>query len=320
MKRVSSTVKSANQLKFAVLVLLLTLFSIFISSCSNDDDQPSITIDETSDTVQDDDDDDDEPVDLITELSQEIKDLIYYNGDEKAPTVLISIPGGPSTEFTNDIVNYIVDNFNTTDILTVNVQQAQTLNPNIVAGSDITLDQAVNINSESMETLSQVITYFKNEGRTVYVYGMSFGAFVAQELIALKGIDFADKYLIMSGRLDMNDVMWQALAEGKEGYFENGVTPIVDSDPHPDVIERNLLRMAAGLGMNRYTQVLNTIDDLSNVTYVYGSADQAVGSLTADEVAFLQSKNVNIIAGDGDHTSTFFDLGPQGLSEAFGIN
>ena len=300
MKRVTSKKLKRNHFYFVTYMLIICL-SILISSCRKKDDQPMV------------------PPEPLLEISEEFKNLIYDKGDEKASKVLINAQGGPDTELSTGEVDFIFENFDTTDILLVNVHQAQTLNPSIVEGNDITLDEAVNFNTESIETLYQVIKYFKEQGRTVYVLGASFGAFIAQELIAKKGIDVADKYLIMIGRLDMNDVMWQSLAEGRFGYFENGITPIVDPDPAMDVVDRNIGKIAAALGMNKYTQQLDAIEDLSKVTYVYGSTDQLVGSLTAEEVAFLESKNANIIEGSGGHDETFNDFFSQGLSEAFGI-
>ncbi len=297
MKRVFSKMISINYYSISNLIIII-LFAITTFSCSNDDGEcPETT----------------------NGISQEIKDLIYFRGDENAPTVLINAQGGPSNEFDTVSVDDFFENYNTTGILTVNVHQVQTLNPGILDGNDITLEQAINFNTESIEILSQVINYFKNDGRKVYVLGISFGAFLVQELIAKKGINVADKYLILTGRLDINDIMWQALSEGIYGTFENGVNPILESNPDMKVIERNYARLSAGLGMNRYTQLLNTIQDLSDITYVYGMTDEAVGSLTAAEVQFLESKNTNIIAGNGDHTQTFIDFFDQGINEAFGI-
>ena len=277
---------NSNRFQFITNAMCIALFSIMVCSCSNDDDRAPIKKEE--------------PIAVITEISEEINDLIYFQGDEKAATVLITVPGGPSTEFATDLVDDFSPILSPKEILTVTVHQAQTLDSTIVKGNDINLDQALGFHTKSIEALDKVITYFKDQGRTVYVLGFSFGAFVTQDLIAKKGIDSADKYLIVSGRLDINEVIWQGLAEGKSGFFENGVTPILDAEPDPDVKERNLNRITAGLGMNRYTQLFNTIEDLSNLTYVYGESDEAVGSLTTNEVQFLESKNAQIIAGPGD--------------------
>lgn len=305
MKTVSVKMTSMKQYYSISKLTLITLLSILICSCSNDDNEPSVK--------------EEEPTVAITELSQDIKDLVYFMGDEKAATVLITVPGGPSTEFATDLVDDFSPILGPKGILTVTVHQAQTLDSTIVKDEDITLDQAIGFNTESIEALDKVTTYFKNQGRTVYILGFSFGAFVTQDLIVKKGIDSADKYLIVSGRLDMNDIIWQGAAEGRNGFFENGVTPIIDADPDPNVKERNLNRIGAGFLMNRYTQLLNTISDLSNLTYIYGEMDQAVGSLTDNEVQFLESKNAQIIDGPGDHTTTLENFIVQGFKDAFGI-
>lgn len=280
-------------------LILITFLSIFMLSCSKDDDKCTAP---------------------ITELSQEIKDLIYFKGDEKAPIVFLNAQGGPSlTLSTKEVDTFFGGAFNTTGILMANISQAQMLNPSILEVNDITMDEAVNFNTESVETLCKVIQYFKNQGRTVYVLGVSYGAFLTQDLIVKKGINVADKYILVSGRLDMNEVLWQGLAEGKEGGFINGVTPLLEPMPHIDVVERNGLRLQAGLGKNRYTQLFNAINDLSNLTYVYGEIDEAVGSLTNEEVTFLESKNANIVSGPYNHTDTYELLIVQTLEDAFGI-
>jgi len=297
MKKTSLKIVNLNRLSLANTILIVVI-AIATLSCSKNDDDPPVS---------------------FNEIPQEIKDLIYFRGDEKAPTVLIAVPGGPSTELATGIVDDLAQDISSPGILTITVHQAQTLNPNILEGNDITLDQAINFNAESIETLYQVIEYFKDEGRTVYVAGISFGAFVTQEFIAQKGIDAADDYLIITGRLDINDAMWQGLAEGKNAFFENGVTPIVDDEPFVDAFNRNEAKMFAGLVMNRYTEQFNTIESLSNITYIYGETDMAVGRLTVEEVAFLQLKNANILSGNGGHDVPFEDFLKQGFREAFGI-
>ncbi|WP_299438549.1 hypothetical protein [uncultured Aquimarina sp.] len=86
-----------------------------------------------------------------------------------------------------------------------------------------------------------------------------------------------------------------------------------------DAFARNEARLFAGIIMNRYTERFNSIESLSNVTYIYGTTDEAVGSLTAEEVTFLQSKNATILSGSGGHDEPFEGFIKQGFSEAFGI-
>ncbi|GGD08889.1 hypothetical protein [Hyunsoonleella pacifica] len=300
MKKVFLKMKNQNRFHFVINLVVITLFTICTYSCSKDDDGGK------------------QPV-IADEISEEIKELIFYKGDEKASTVLINVQGGPAPVLDEDTVDWLIETFNTTGILTVTVHQAQTKNSNLLLGNEITLNEAASFNTESIEILYKTIKYFKDEGRTVYVVGASFGAFITQELIAQKGIDVADKFLIISGRLDINEVFWQGLADGRNAEFENGVTPVVAPEPFDNVFNRNEARLFAAIVKNRYTQEFNAIESLSNLTYIYGETDEAVGSLTAVEVAFLESKNANILSGSGGHDEPFEDFIEQGFSEAFDI-
>lgn len=300
MKRVSKKIIRINYYCSISKLVLITFLTVTTFSCSNDDDHV------------------DSPI-IFNEIPQEIKNLIYFSGDEKASIVLINAQAGPSTVLDEELVDELSEFLSPRGILTVNVHQAQTLNPEILFNNDITLDDAVKFNTQSIEALYEVVNHFKDEGRTVYVLGLSFGAFITQELIAQKGINVADKYLIITGRLDMNDNFWQALAEGRTGYFENGATPIINSEPEETIFGRNEAKLFASLIMNRYTQHFSSIESLSNITYIYGETDEAVGSLTAEEVLFLQSKNANILFGNGGHDEPFEGFIEQGFSEAFGI-
>ncbi len=299
MKKTILKITKSQLFYFNSNTILAVMFSIVTFSCSNDDGEK-------------------EPV-IANEIAQEIKDLIHYKGDKKAPTVLINVQGGPAPELDEGTVDWLIETFNTTGILTVTVHQAQTKNADLLFGDEMTLNDAVNFNDESVEILYKTIKYFKDEGRKVYVVGASFGAFITQELIAKKGIDVADKFLIISGRLDINDVFWQGLADGRNAEFENGVTPVVAPEPFDNAFNRNEARLFAGIVKNRYTQEFNTIESLSNLTYIYGKTDEAVGSLTDAEVAFLQSKNTKILSGNGGHDEPFERFIEQGFSEAFGI-
>ena len=253
-----------------------------------------------------------EPIDM----PYSIRTAGYFNGPDRADIVILNCQGGPFTELQNDQFNEWLGDIDTEDVLKINVHQTQTLNP-LIDGFDMTLqDYYEGINTNSVYTLYELTRYFKKVGREVYILGSSFGAFIVQELIAEKGLH-ADGYLLMAGRLDMNEEVWKGLAEGKNGHFEGGITPVlVDQD---QVIDRNLSRLKAALVKYRFTDKLDIYEDLSKVTYVYGEQDEAVGRLTDAEIAFLKAKNVNVIKGTGNHQAIKEDFVAQGFKEAFGI-
>ncbi len=252
-------------------------------------------------------------------ISQEIKDLIYFKGNENASTVLINSQGGPAYELDERTVDIFFQGYNTDDVLMANVHQAQTQNFNPFVNNDITLEQAVNFNTESVENLYKTIKFFKDQDRTVYVLGVSYGAFLTQELIAEQGIGIADKYLIITGRLDLNDIVWQAALEGKNSEFQNGTTPVVNPNIVTNVMEKNSMKLFAGIAKNKYTQRLETINDLSKVMYIYGTLDESVGSLTSEEINFLQTRNATVISESGNHDETYNNLVVGALKDFFGI-
>jgi len=251
-------------------------------------------------------------------ISQEIKNLIYFKGDENASIVLVNTQGGPQINLATTEFEEILQNVNTSNILRVNVHQKQTLSPSLFTSNDISFNDAIDYDTETVETLYKVVKYFKDQNKTVYVLGISYGAFVAQQLIATKGIDVADKYLIMVGRLDMNEAYWTLFSQGKGGNFTNGGLPIVPL-VQSDVRIRNMYRLAAGIAKNRFTQTLNSIPSLSKITYAYGKTDDQVGKLTDSEIQFLQSKNATIIFGNGGHSNTIDSKIVEGFKVAFGI-
>lgn len=263
-------------------LLLLIIITGVALSCRSDDNDTKISQNDKT-------------------ISQEIKNLIDYQGEENANTVIIHVQGGPTTELSTEQFYQSFQNYKSTSILKVNVHQAQTKDPSIVNKGEITFEKAIEYDNQSLEMLYKVVKYFKEQKRNVYVIGISYGAFLTQELIAKKGINTADKYLILVGRLDINEEFWKAFSEGNGATFEDGTK--INFAKVEDPLERNLNKIAAGLGKNRYTQLFKNFD-LSNVTYIYGKKDDAVGKLTDEEINFLQTKRAKVIAGEGDHGET----------------
>ena len=249
-----------------------------------------------------------------------IKSYGYLNGPEDANIVILNSQGELSTELQNDVFDKWLANTGTENILRMNVRQSQTwenrTDEDDLSDQDVSFGWWEWYTNSSVSDLNYLVSYFKNQGREVYIMGASFGAFVVQEFIAQKGL-YADGHLLMGGRLDMNEVFWKGLADGKKGHFVDGVTPVLTDQDR--VFSRNLSRMAASIQQYRFTEKLNQFDDLSKVTYVYGELDEVVGRLTDAEIAFLKAKNVNVIKGAGDHQETLDDYIARGIKEAFGI-
>ena len=238
----------------------------------------------------------------FAETLQNVSSLYLSQGNVNGDTVLMYVQGGPVAELgTEDLDAFPVgDHYHK-----VYVHQAQTLNPSLI-GPDTSFETAVTEDRRSIAILNKVIDHFKDQGKAVYVIGHSFGAFLTPFYIYKYG-NKADKMFIMAGRLDMPDVVWQGFRDGQNYNFPDGITPTPTDDTEGGTFEQiGANRLAAGVGQNRYTQMLAD-KDLSKVIYMYGTKDIPVGSLTDEEDSFLRGKGAQVIRIEDGHHGVMFE-------------
>ncbi len=258
---------------------------------------------------------------LIT-IPQEISQLGIISGNlnEDVTHILINTQGGPVNELLDNELSYILsltDQNIIKDFLIMNVHQAQTFNPEFF-NANISFDQAKTFDQQSVDDLAKVIQFFKSKNKKVHVLGISFGAFITQELIAKYNADIADDYLIFVGRLDMPEIIWKSFSEGNVGGFVDGITPFA-APASGGPVERNMNRLAAGLGHKRYTVTLAD-QNLEKVVYVYGELDQQVGRLSTAEIDFLTSHGASVIKMTGaDHSEAINRSFNEQFKTAFGF-
>lgn len=283
------------------LKILLILVIVTIFSCNDDDNI------------------------IIIEPQQfaEIEDIATFHGNRESDIIIINTQGGPETDLDDDFINEIRIVTGTEEVLYVNVHQVQTLTPGQFTQSDITFEQAKTFDNQSVEDLKRVVSFFKSlPNKEVYVLGISFGAFMTQELIAEHGIDVADGYLIMVGRLDIEEAFWMGFSQGQIGGYTydtdgNASFQLEDLDTTEG---RNMSRLAAGLGHNRYMTEFADITDLSKITYVAGDRDEQVGKLTEEEIQFLENKGASVtIVENGNHDDAVDNGLISLLKSTFGI-
>lgn len=244
----------------------------------------------------------------VPAIPPELEGTFGSFGNPEADTVVIVTQGGPVTFLLGpEVLVEEVGQLNPEQVQLVSVHQAQTLEPDRFIAADISFDDAKAADAASVAMLADVVAYFKDQGKTVHVVGFSFGAFMVQDLLATQG-NIADGYLIKVGRVDMPDEVWTEFSEGRAVGFVDGVEivkfDIADAGMGGETPEadRNMARLAAGLGHKRYTELLADID-LSNVVYVYGDVDEQVGRLSEAEVAFLESRSATVIEYEGGHAT-----------------
>ncbi len=238
---------------------------------------------------------------------KEITGIAKFYGNLDSNIVILNIQGGPFL-LLNPLYT-MISNEQAKEALFVNVQQVQTLSPNKFEKDEITFDEAKKYDLESVEYINKVAKYFKNQGKKVYMMGMSYGAFATEQFIATYGAEAVDGYLIAVGRLDIEKATWETFAKGNYVnyvYNKEGVMSTKPLEQKLTVPMQNMSKLAAGLGYHRYMTELKGMD-LSSVIYVYGGRDNEVGRLTKAEVDFLKKRGAKVVEEKGkNHVETMY--------------
>ena len=249
-----------------------------------------------------------------TPIPADVTELFRTLNSVESDTVWIFEQGGPNHEFDPSAYDSFVHYPGREEVQFVQVHQTLTLNHDLAKreGEWLLADLQAEVDV-SVEILDRTIKHFKAQDKRVVVVGHSYGAFLLGRYLALRGPEAADQYLLMAGRLDMQEEVVQGFLTGTEYYFPDAVTPTEfpgqDHPLFPPKTARKLMemRIAGATGHDRYTELLRG-KDLHRVIYVYGTNDILVGRLTDDEVAFLRSRGSTVIPiQDGGHTSMFED-------------
>lgn len=281
--------KILNSSYFFILVLL----TLFFQSCNTDDDN---NIEDNS-SIEDDGGIVNNYIETI--IPSDVTDLYEATGPESSDAIIVYAQGGPTSKlYTEDIEETQFNSY-----YRVYVKQSQHINTTINT-NEITFEQAITEVNISTEIYHTVLKHFKDKGKTVIAMSHSLGSFILPNVIATKP-NIADKVVLMAGRLDMPKVVWNGFRDGDVYDFPDGINPKASNKPTLTGGDLSITRLQAALGKNRYTKLLAE-KDLKNVIYVYGEKDEAVGSLTNQEILFLKSKNVVPIAiANGNHSSMF---------------
>ena len=159
--------------------------------------------------------------------------------------------------------------------------------------------------------LEHAVDHFKNEGKTVFVLGHSYGAFVIQNYLA-NYESKADNYGIVSGRINPSKEAQESFLKGINGNFENGTTFVSQNGrdfsqfPKSDLTyyqSRQLLK--AAIAEVSFLESLIDVD-MSNMIYVYNPADEQVGGMNNEEINFLKIKGVQLYETEHPHSRSIY--------------
>jgi hypothetical protein len=227
----------------------------------------------------------------------------YSYGNPDSDNVIIYIMGGPENYLTTygfEAKFSIQGGINENNYFLINMRESQTLHPEQTEKEEISWEQAKNYNKKTVETLYELISYFKSQNKKVFVVGASYGSFVGlKSLVDYKNI--ADRYLLMVGRLDMTEEVSKAYSKGLKAKFESDAKTPVIGEKSDNIYTVNMRKIASAISRDeKYTELLKDTD-LSNVIYIYSEIDQSVGKLTKSEIAFLKSKNAKVKSVKVEH-------------------
>lgn len=289
--------------KASIYLLLSILFFMITISCKRD----LITAEETE-----------EMNNSGVMLNSEIMGLGNFFGNVFANEVLIHVQDGPTTALqTNELKALLENTDKDDDFFVFNIHQQQTKESEQFS-EEITFEAAKVADQKSVDILAEVAQYFKNQDKKVYILGSGFGACIVQELLVREGTEVADRYLLMASRLDMPEIIWKSYSEGNTGGFIDGSTPFTGAPSTLTSEQKNMNKLIAGLAFKRYTRELSKFNDLTKITYCFGTKDESVGKLSQNEQALLITRQANLLEIEAGHIETIEGLLDQGFEMAFG--
>jgi pimeloyl-ACP methyl ester carboxylesterase len=245
---------------------------------------------------------------------------IETSGNPEADIVIVYAQHGPMLDILGWNFSVYFPDVDKDQVYLVSVHQTQTYAPYKFKDAPISSDDAQSADETSVQYLADIVQFYLDKGRTVHVVGKSFGAYLVQELLATQG-NVADGYLLIAGRLDMQEEAAKQFADGQGIKFENGVTPVPDpeyaSDEEGECSGENMARLLGAVAVNRYTERLADVP-MDNVIYVYGKQDDHMGGLTTAEVAFLEGKGVTVLAGEDGYRQAAKELMEEGMKLLIG--
>lgn len=235
-------------------------------------------------------------------IPDNLKKLGYSFGNTASDTILIFSQGGPSLSLNNWKWQKSVLRLNKEfgNYFFVNARQTQMIDAERYKTTELSFSEAKAYNEKSTEIVFNLVKYFKSQNKKVFLYGASGGAFLITDLLATYG-NVADGYLVMVGRLDMNDEMWKSRLDGVRMRFNKDGKTLYEGEMPTSIHGRNNEILKSAGSYKRYTELLKQVD-LSNMIYLYGKTDDRVGSLLDHEIDFLKSRNAMVVASEGDHS------------------
>lgn len=251
-----------------------------------------------------------------TTLPKDTTKLWVAEGDPTKQIVTIFLQGGPKDHLSYGMPGKTswryLPNFD--EYYHIHLHQTNTINEKMFQPTgEFTMEMARKEVDVTSEILYRAIKYFKDKGKTVWMLGHSYSAFIIPHYLATRP-PLADKYVIVSGRIDDPQEVVSTHVDGFNGTYENGTNFISERDrDFSDYTEAEKKfyvgkqRLKAAIGEISYSDALKDIE-LSNSIFVYNPKDERVGGLTQHELLFLETKGFQVYKTKYPHRETIYGL------------
>ena len=242
-----------------------------------------------------------------TRIPADVTRLFEVHGNTDSNTVWIYEQGGPLHELIDhplaDFDNFPIRE----EIHLVHVHQTLTLDNDLISRyEELSLADLKAEVDVGVEILHRTIRHFRAGGKRVVVVGHSFGAVLITRYLALNGPGDVHRFVIMAGRLDLPTIVVEGVLNGTWYYFPEGEDPVLGPDQPEEDEDLVSLSLAGAAMHDRYTDLLADTD-LERVVYVYGTADEQIGSLSPAEDSFLRSNGATVIKVTGGGHGVMFE-------------
>ena len=231
---------------------------------------------------------------------EDVESLFVSHGPENADTTVIFVQGGPFPDLRTNLIEALPEMAGRRRVV---VHQPWTLDPDLLYAPElVSVAEAARLNLEALEMLDQVVRHFLHEGTALCVVGHSYGAFLT--LLWVATYDRPISTVVLAGRVTLPEIVWNNFRDGRLYWFPDGITPepLEGETPEERIVA---MRIQADVGSRPFTRLLSG-QDLSRMTFVYGSQDRLVGTLTPNELEFLRSRGAHVVQlAGGDHRSMF---------------
>ncbi len=294
--------------RFLLLIpLLLTL------SCNSDDLNDLIPVDKPK-----------REIDNVTyQKFPDVTKLYKAKGNKNAETVIIFEQGGPASELDVDCIEVEEGNPGLADHITdyyrVYAHQALTFDTKNTKQTIIDNKEALRLRELNIDILHNLIIHFKKLNKKIIVMGHSYGGFVIQQYLSKFNNNNADKFIIMSSRLEMPLKIATNFINLEPAIFKEDGKTIIPFDLIEDEQKEffkdyvNMCPIESILAgyhtIERFTESIK-IPTIENLLYVHALNDKQTGRLSNDELDFLKERKSQIIeipdtAADG-HSAPFY--------------